>query len=177
MTAFVEPGKPEALLSRIVASVRMRSSARSLFDPTESAGAFLGKLIETGHDAEAIRLMALLLPSREAVWWACLCVRHLLGKTSATADLEAVWSAARWARDPSVATLQTVRSVVQSAVANEIPLMLAKSATGLATQGAIAEASARMLGDAVLRAASAANAHRAFIAMGLDVSLGKLPWN
>ena len=43
-----------------------------------SPGDFIDKLVEDDRLQEASRFLAHALPKREAVWWACLCVREAM---------------------------------------------------------------------------------------------------
>ena len=61
--------------------------------------AFLKSLVETTTPEDAVVFCAYLLPRREAVWWACQCVRALV--PSSGAEEKACLSAAEtWVRDP-----------------------------------------------------------------------------
>ncbi len=61
---------------------------------------YLGALMEKQLHLDAIRLLAHALPKREAVWWACVCARSVLGNgpPEVTAALQA---AEKWVADPS----------------------------------------------------------------------------
>lgn len=49
-------------------------------DPTDQSPIEFAKaLVAQGKSAEAVTFCAYLLPRREAVWWACGCVRSLMG--------------------------------------------------------------------------------------------------
>jgi hypothetical protein len=69
-------------------------------DPSEDPPlAYLKSLVETTTPEDAVAFCAYVLPRREAVWWACQCVRALI--PSPGAEETACLSAAEtWVRDP-----------------------------------------------------------------------------
>ena len=97
-------------------SSRLRfTSARQIFDTFQSASDdiatppaneapldFARKLARSSRPIEAVAFCAYLLPRREAVWWACQCVRAIQGD-QAGADL-ALKAAEAWVREPEEAT-------------------------------------------------------------------------
>jgi hypothetical protein len=69
-------------------------------DPTdEPPTAFLKKLSAQHEFRDAITFCAYLLPRREAVWWACGCVRALLGDIAAS-RARPINAAEAWVYDP-----------------------------------------------------------------------------
>jgi hypothetical protein len=70
---------------------------------------FLDELVVSGQLRDAAAYCAYLLPRREAVWWACQCIRHVNGAPTPeeTAALEA---AEAWVQDPTEETRQTAMS-------------------------------------------------------------------
>jgi hypothetical protein len=66
----------------------------------ESPILFLKKLSTQHKFEDAITFCAYLLPRREAVWWACGCVRALLGDLPAS-RVAAIIAAEAWVSDPS----------------------------------------------------------------------------
>lgn len=71
-----------ARAAEAVAGLELAPEARGLLAPGATPAAFLRALIDAGHLVDAIRLMAMALPRREAVWWACLCARGALAAES-----------------------------------------------------------------------------------------------
>src|SRR5262245_34804746 len=68
--------------------------------PGQTAGQFLGELVATADFPRAGRFLAAALPKREAVWWACLCVRQSPASSGPPAEA-ALRAAERWAGDPT----------------------------------------------------------------------------
>lgn len=75
--------------------------SQHLLDETPGTEPFLRALIEKEHYGDAVAFLAHGLPKREAVWWACLCVRSALGDPHQARDLEILGLAEAWVQDPS----------------------------------------------------------------------------
>ena len=69
----------------------------------EPANAFLKRLIEAACWDDAIAFIAHALPTRKAVWWACLCARHRAGDRPTPAEKKALLAAMRWVVVPTEA--------------------------------------------------------------------------
>jgi len=59
---------------------------------------FIAALVEAGNGRDAIHALTLMLPHRQAVWWACLAVRLLPNLERRRHDLAAIAAAERWVR-------------------------------------------------------------------------------
>jgi len=79
----------------------MAAEAKALLDDQISPDAFLDLLIEKGHFTDAIRMLALALPKREAVWWAATCVRATLPADAPPVVLEGLKAAETWVSKPT----------------------------------------------------------------------------
>ncbi|KAB7764179.1 DUF6931 family protein [Xanthomonas maliensis] len=62
-------------LLQACAQMQLSAPARALVQPAMAPQAAVASLLAHGHDADAIRLLARLLPKRYAVAWLCQCVR------------------------------------------------------------------------------------------------------
>jgi hypothetical protein len=62
---------------------------------------FVNRLTHTKLYSDAMRFLAYGLPKREAVWWACLCVRNVPACFGDEIAAEAMQSAEAWVKDPS----------------------------------------------------------------------------
>jgi hypothetical protein len=78
----------------------LEPESKSLLRPTYSPKQFVDELTAAGHHPDAIRLMAFLLPRREAVWWAATCLRAVPKLSEPPFDV-AIKAAEKWAADPS----------------------------------------------------------------------------
>jgi hypothetical protein len=63
---------------------------------------------------DALGFLAHALPKREAVWWACQCVREA-GVDSGEAAKAALLAAARWAADPSESNRRAANEAAEQA--------------------------------------------------------------
>ena len=74
-------------------------TAPSLFDAQDHPITAVNKLFDGECYIDGLRIMAHALPKREAVWWACLAVRHTISEEQAD-DNNALVVAEAWARQP-----------------------------------------------------------------------------
>lgn len=75
--------------------------AEALLKPGMKAGDLVGALREAGRDYDAIKVLAQALPGREAVWWACRCLRTLSAPPKDSPEARALNGAEQWALEPS----------------------------------------------------------------------------
>lgn len=61
----------------------------------------INHLIEAGLFADAIKLLALGLPKRESVWWACLCARALQNPQTDENNVKALAATESWVKNPN----------------------------------------------------------------------------
>jgi hypothetical protein len=61
---------------------------------------FVEQLVQAGQYLDAIDFLAHALPKRDAVWWACLGLRHALGGTLTPQAFAALKAAAEWVLEP-----------------------------------------------------------------------------
>ena len=85
----------------ICSQFELSADAKALLDDRISPDGFLDLLIEKGHFTDAIRMLALALPKREAVWWAATCVRATLPADAPSAVLEGLKAAEAWVSKPT----------------------------------------------------------------------------
>jgi len=64
---------------------------------------FVDRLVHAKLYADATRFLAYGLPKREAVWWACLCVRSVPACYGDEVAEEAIQAAEAWVKDPAEA--------------------------------------------------------------------------
>ena len=115
------------------------TTARQIFDafpsarrvislaPSEEAPlAFARKLAHSKRPIEAIAFCAYLLPRREAVWWACQCVRAIEGR--AVTNDPALGAAEAWVREPDETTQRAALLAGDSGRRGAPPILLARAA-------------------------------------------------
>jgi hypothetical protein len=78
----------------------LSDEAAALLSPDAKPRPFLETLIEKKHHADAALLMAHAMPKREAVWWACSCIRKIVAPLKPT-DEGILKTAEDWVAKPS----------------------------------------------------------------------------
>lgn len=79
----------------------LTDEAKPLLEDNPDITTFLTRLIEKEYYLDAIRLLALALPKREAAWWACLSVRDSLTPKTPPTDIAALNAAENWVYKPT----------------------------------------------------------------------------
>jgi hypothetical protein len=79
---------------------RLSTGARKLLRPDMTPAQFVETLIEAGQYVDAYDFLAHALPKREAIWWACLSVRHALGAALPPKQFAALKAAVEWVLEP-----------------------------------------------------------------------------
>jgi hypothetical protein len=151
----------------------------------------LDQLIAAAEFPEAIRFLAHELPKREAVWWACLCVRKAAGADPPAPLAEALRAAEAWVADPTEENRRLARPAAEAAGygtaagcaaaaafwsgGSLAPPDLPPVAPGehLTAHGA---ASAVMLAAVASEPETAPDKSREFLRLGLEVAEGAHPW-
>jgi hypothetical protein len=149
------------------------------------------QLIAAAEFPEAIRFLAHELPKREAVWWACLCVRKAAGADPAAPLAEALRAAEAWVADPSEENRRKALPAAEAAgygtaagcasaaafwsggSLGPADLPLVAPGEHLTAHGA---ASAVMLAAVASEPEKAPEKSREFLRLGLEVAEGAHPW-
>ena len=165
--------------------------ARALLREEVTPHAFLDLLIAQELFPDAARLLAYALPKREAVWWACLCLRHVAAADTPPADLAALEAAERWVIEPHEANRRTA---MQAAAGLEFQTAASWAAVAAFWSGgslAPPEAppvtpgeflTAQAVSGAVMLAAErcapevSADTYRALLGTGMAVAAGVCSW-
>ena len=109
------PADPVAkLLSR--ANVLLKTPLQS--PPTATAPAVLKELADKGALVDLLRLLAVLLPPRERVWWACLAARDYIGPRSPK-DPPSLTTSEAWVLDPSEENRDATRITLDHAYVDD----------------------------------------------------------
>ncbi|HYF90341.1 DUF6931 family protein [Azospirillum sp.] len=90
-----------ARAAEAVAGLDLSPEAKALYAPNAPTAVFLKALIDAELYADAIRLLGMALPRREAVWWGCLSARGALHAEPAPADVAALEAAEGWVYRPT----------------------------------------------------------------------------
>ena len=96
------PGHPlAALLERACEVAELGDAACRLRREHRGPQEFLAALAEAELPVDAIRLLAHLLPRREAIWWAWECARRAAGVNPPQAIQEALAATEQWLKEPT----------------------------------------------------------------------------
>ncbi|MCE9533636.1 MAG: hypothetical protein K8T89_21295 [Planctomycetes bacterium] len=113
MTPTGSPRPAARTAEAIAQPLAMSDAARQLLKPTFAARDYLETLKAAGLVEDAIRFLAAALPKREAVWWACLCLRERLAKPLALLTEKAVVAAETWVREGSEAARRNAEKAAE----------------------------------------------------------------
>ncbi len=69
--------KPESALRQLCDRAKVSEESTALLTDDSTTKEFIALLVKKELYRDAIRLVAFMLPKREAVGWGCLCVRHM----------------------------------------------------------------------------------------------------
>jgi hypothetical protein len=92
--------EPEAT-ARLLELASPGDEALALASSGEPPRTIIDRLAAEGHFPDAIKLLALAMPRRDAVWWACRCCRQSLADDEPSAAVLALEAAERWTTDPT----------------------------------------------------------------------------
>ena len=163
--------------------------AKAAATTAESPRALVATLTEQGMHADAVRLLAHLLPKREAVWWAWSCAKAAAGQTPTPEIVASLAATEQWITQP---TDEHRRAAMDAA--NDADLATPAGLAGLAaffSDGSVAppEApvtppgpflAAKAVSGAVILATVAgggsASWHRAFLDLGVRVGQNAGLW-
>jgi hypothetical protein len=90
-----------ARLDEVLARLDLSAETAGLVSGCKDTAAAFLVLEQKGLLLEATKWAAHALPRREAVWWACMCIRHTAPKEQTQAERELVVAAELWVRKPS----------------------------------------------------------------------------
>jgi hypothetical protein len=109
------PADPVAkILSR--ANVLLKTQLTA--PPSAPAGVVLQELYEKEALVDLLRLLGVLLPPRERVWWACMAARDYIGPRS-DKDPAALVRSEAWVRDPSEENRDAARLTLDHAYVDD----------------------------------------------------------
>ncbi len=165
----------------------LSDEAGALLHDNPGAAVFLDRLAEAGLHADAIAFMAHALPKREAVWWACLCVRSTLGQTASPEIVKALTTAEQWVYKPTDANghlaMVAAEATDFSAPASWAAVAACWSSGNMSAPGAPPvvpgeDLAGRAVAGALMLAATMndpneiEDCYRRFVAQGLDLARG-----
>ncbi len=97
-----ELAKVEAKTAMIIGQmIELEDEARNLLKDSQTPGAYIQLLQDNKMYPDAIRFLAMALPKREAVWWACVAARTMLPKEGAPQEVATLSAAEAWVYQPT----------------------------------------------------------------------------
>jgi len=102
----------------ICSRVRLEKPARKLLREDQTALQYIDLLTQQGHFSDATRVVAHLLPPREAVWWACQCARQAAEPAPPPEWNAALEAAEKWVTDLSDESRRAGEKAAQEAGLN-----------------------------------------------------------
>jgi hypothetical protein len=151
-------------------------TAKLYLRPELTPRQYFARLLVHNEPGDAVRFQTFALPKREAVWWACLCLRSVSDPMRKPKQAEALKAVVRWVLDPSeehrqaagkagkAATFGTPIGAIAMSVSFD-PSLAANILTGTI---------AGLIGEVPPEKAKATLL--SFIALGIGVATGKYPW-
>jgi hypothetical protein len=106
---------PAATAAEVCQRFRLSRAAAELLRDDLTPGPFLDLLVGRRLFKDAASFLAHALPSREAVWWAVLCVREAAGPVPPEPAAAALRAAEAWAQDPSEENRRAARAASKAA--------------------------------------------------------------
>lgn len=176
-----KPASPSRLAADICRNIILSDEAKALLEEDLLSMAFLGRLQEHGLHVDGIRFLAHVLPNREAVWWASLCVRCVAARTMPLKEQAALRAAGAWVLKPDESRRRAAHRAAQEATV-ETPAGCAAQAAGWC-DGKTGTRTAKITGAAIFLAAThgknepSSFLHRQFLAVGLEVFTGAARWD
>jgi len=95
------PKTPPSPLRQLCDRAKLGDEAKALLTDAFSTKDFIAFLVKKEMYRDALRLVAFLLPKREAIGWGCLCVRHALGGEKDKPLPDVHLAAERWVSAPN----------------------------------------------------------------------------
>lgn len=89
---------------------------------------FVDALADSGNTRDALYALALMLPHRQAVWWACLAVRLMAGLADIPSEVAAVEAAERWVQSASGSDAEQAGAVAEKGDLGRAPAWAAMAA-------------------------------------------------
>lgn len=179
---------PAKTAAEVTRRYPLEEPAKPLLTPEAAPKAFLDALVEKNLLLDAIRFLAYALPKREAVWWACQCIKlaNAVGKAGV-----ALKAAERWATAPSEPNRRAAQK--ESEAATPATPAGCAALAAFVSDGSLAppnvpavppadDLTAKAVVGAVSLAAVQAEPEKAtekqkqFVALGVEVAMGRNRW-
>lgn len=107
---------------------RLSEAAIAVLDDSAQPAEFIHALVEKQLTDDAVHALAMLLPHRQSVWWASLCVRLLPGLDKRPTDLAAVDAAEKWVQSQAPGDAEAAGKAANKADRGKAPAWVAQGA-------------------------------------------------
>lgn len=173
------------------AGIRLKPPALDLLEAQGDGVHFLQAALQKKLFADALDFVPQWFPTREAVWWGCLCAWQVLRGTASAESAAALKAAATWVFEPNETNRRAAEAAGTATVLDDPAGILALAAFysgGSMTapdQPAVEpppDLAAQTIGNALtvlcarLRPDEKDRCLESFVQLALDISTGKLPW-
>jgi hypothetical protein len=161
--------------AEICAKFDLPSEASKLLENGMSPSAFIEALLKNKLPVPAIDFLAHGLPTREGVWWGCLCMQHVCGDDLPPPERAAAVAAVQWVLQPTEENRAAAGGPAELAGAATAAGSLAMAVTKTGSPAAPkAVASAVKVAALKGEAAQMPGRQKAFAELGLEVAEGRL---
>jgi hypothetical protein len=117
----------EGMAVEVCRTLALGDEARQELRPDLTVRRFAGVLLDADLPGDAMKVVARAFPKREAVWWACLCVRRTFEPRELEGKEAPLLAAERWVREPSESNRRAAGQTAE-AQNHETPQALAAQA-------------------------------------------------
>lgn len=117
----------------LVRQVKISQPAHDLLDDKSLPAQFVRVLIEKELLPDALQLIAHYLPKRQAVWWACQCVKTLIDAKTTAEEKAALEITEKWVAQPNEENRRAAMEAAQAAEPGS-PAALVALAAGFSEQ-------------------------------------------
>lgn len=169
----------------------MGRTAKLYLRPAITPRQYFARLLVHNEPGDAVRFQIHSLPKREAVWWACLCLRSVADPMRKPKQAEALKAVVRWVLDPSEEHRQAAGKAGKAATFGTAVGAIAMSVffsggsimppgekeippDPLLTANILSGTIVGLIGEVPPDKAKATLL--SFIALGIGVAVGKYPW-
>jgi hypothetical protein len=173
------------------AVAKLSGEARALIVPGQADAAILESMVAAGLLKDAVRFMPLMLPRREAAWWASQCVRTVAAALADPRAVEVLDSVEKWVAAPKDEARRAAFAIAQilgmatPAGCVGAAVFFSEGSLGPATLAEVpppphasptAAASAVLLAAVISEPEKADDKLRRFVALGQEVAAGTNRW-
>jgi hypothetical protein len=186
-----EPSVPIPDLEDFCLEIGIGRTAKLYLRPELTPRQYFARLLVHNEPGDAVRFQTYSLPKRQAVWWACLCLRSVSDPMRKPKQAEALKAVVRWVLDPSEEHRQAAGKAGKAATVNTPIGAIAMSVffsggsimppdkpvippDPLLTANILTGAIVGLVGEVPPEKAKATLL--SFIALGISVARGKHPW-